>query len=209
MKRFVILLCLVATFISFSLLFEGCKIQSNLDRKDSIINNFDSTSYIKKDSVNQLIIKQLKNRLVIIRDSLINVQLAAEKSQNKLDQILAQTDTSKLETSYAFSFAWLENGFLNHTIENKKGNIAVHTPVTTIIEKQENDTTNISNSNTQQNTNVNNSSQEIHEKDQKEVVEYTLSWKEKTTYIGIGVLIGIILALVFKVVIQKLKLKKA
>ena len=52
---------------------------------------------------------------VIMRDSLIYVPMPVEV----VKEIVADTDTSHLETSLAISDAWVANGLLNHTLEHK------------------------------------------------------------------------------------------
>lgn len=63
-----------------------------------------------KDSVS-VIIKES----VIYKDSIVYVEIPAEADK----VIVADTDTSHLETSVAESEAWVIDGKLNHTIRNK------------------------------------------------------------------------------------------
>ena len=89
MKRFIILAIL---------LLSSCGAYSRLPletQKDSI-------SVVVKESV-------------ILRDSIVYVEVPAEKDM----AILADTDTSRLETSIAKSEAWVTNGRLSHTLSNK------------------------------------------------------------------------------------------
>lgn len=62
----------------------------------------DSTRVVIRDSI-------------IFRDSIIMVQLPKESSEARLPD----NDTSFLETSIARSAAWIDNGTLFHTLQNK------------------------------------------------------------------------------------------
>lgn len=62
----------------------------------------DSTRVVIRDSI-------------IFRDSIIMVQLPKESSEARLPD----NDTSLLETSIARSAAWIDNGTLFHTLQNK------------------------------------------------------------------------------------------
>lgn len=64
----------------------------------------------QKDSIS-VVVKES----IIFRDSIVYVEVPAEKDM----AILADTDTSRLETSIAKSEAWVTNGRLNHTLSNK------------------------------------------------------------------------------------------
>lgn len=67
-----------------------------------IVATTDSTAVIIRDSV-------------IFRDSIIMVRLPQESSEARLPD----NDTSVLETSIARSAAWIDNGSLFHTLQNK------------------------------------------------------------------------------------------
>lgn len=187
----------------FFILFEGCRTKKEIIKeKDSIV--VDSSKWAKNDSINKIVIKQLQEKITTIRDSLMNVQLAYEKSQNKLSEFLAKKDTSRVETSLAFSLAWIEveSGILNHTIENKKQAL-LNIPVITEKEKSEKDSTNVTQIVNKDSTNISSNQNSISEN--TKIIEIKSTFKEKMVYVGIGILIGIILALVIKVLILKFK----
>ena len=79
-----------------SVLFIGCAPTRH------IVATTDSTAVIIRDSI-------------IFRDSIIMVQLPQESSEARLPD----NDTSVLETSIARSAAWIDNGTLFHTLQNK------------------------------------------------------------------------------------------
>ena len=56
---------------------------------------------------------------VVMRDSLIYVPVPVEV----VKEVVADTDTSHLETSLAKSEAWVANGLLNHTLNHKKAQL--------------------------------------------------------------------------------------
>ena len=86
----------VLLFSFVSVLFIGCTATRH------IVATTDSTAVIIRDSI-------------IFRDSIIMVQLPQESSEARLPD----NDTSVLETSIARSAAWIDNGSLFHTLQNK------------------------------------------------------------------------------------------
>lgn len=86
----------VLLFSFASVLFIGCTATRH------IVATTDSTAVIIRDSI-------------IFRDSIIMVQLPQESSEARLPD----NDTSVLETSIARSAAWIDNGTLFHTLQNK------------------------------------------------------------------------------------------
>ena len=86
----------VLLFSFVSVLFIGCTATRH------IVATTDSTAVIIRDSI-------------IFRDSIIMVQLPQESSEARLPD----NDTSVLETSIARSAAWIDNGTLFHTLQNK------------------------------------------------------------------------------------------
>ena len=86
----------ILLFSFVSVLFIGCAPTRR------IVATTDTTAVIIRDSI-------------IFRDSIIMVQLPQESSEARLPD----NDTSVLETSIARSAAWIDNGTLFHTLQNK------------------------------------------------------------------------------------------
>lgn len=80
----------------------------------------DSVVVHVKDSVNIV-------DCVVVRDSVVYVELPKEQSQN----VLPKEMSSHLETSLAVSDAFVDTlGLLHHSLENKDESLPVHVPVT-------------------------------------------------------------------------------
>lgn len=86
----------ILLFSFVSVLFIGCAPTRH------IVATTDSSAVIIRDSI-------------IFRDSIIMIQLPQESSEARLPD----NDTSVLETSIARSAAWIDNGALFHTLQNK------------------------------------------------------------------------------------------
>lgn len=87
----------IIAFLPFTLfILTGCA--SVRPAKASV----DSTRVIIRDSI-------------VFRDSIIMVQLPDESAESRVPD----NDTSVLETSIARSAAWIDNGILFHTLQNK------------------------------------------------------------------------------------------
>lgn len=85
-----------------------------------------------------------------VKDTTRNIQLPVEKSSNEKvvtqDSGKVNSDTSKLETSTAISWAWIYDGRLFHWIKNKDS-LKVNVPITKISNKHTDSKTQASESN--------------------------------------------------------------
>jgi hypothetical protein len=70
---------------------------------------------------------------VIMRDSIIYVEVPVEV----MKEVVAETDTSHLETSLAVSEAWVSNGSLQHTLQHKEKKIEQEVSIPEKVEETE------------------------------------------------------------------------
>ena len=89
--------------VALLLMLMGCGAQKQIPIAET---HKDSVVVIIRDSV-------------VLRDSLIYVQVPVEV----IREVVADTDTSHIETSLAESDAWIAAGKLNHTLSHKKTTI--------------------------------------------------------------------------------------
>ncbi len=102
MKHFIIIITFLISAVSCASLRQNV---SRIEQKDTIITHI-------RDSV-------------IFKDSIIYTLLPYERAYEKLEY----TDTSFLEPSLAKSKAYIEQGKLHHTLENKRDSIAKIVPI--------------------------------------------------------------------------------
>ena len=86
------------TILILAVVLSSCAAQKNLPVAES------------RDSVSVVV-----HERIVYRDSLIYVEVPSESQSAKI----ADSDTSRLETSLALSEAWIADGNLNHTLLHK------------------------------------------------------------------------------------------
>lgn len=103
---------LLVYLFMFLFLLTACRSNRIVERSSD--KRYDSLLMILTEKAT--VLKNTEYRQQIIIDSLRNVALPRERSQN----VLPTDQRSELETSFARSFAWTDSlGLLHHVIENK------------------------------------------------------------------------------------------
>jgi hypothetical protein len=113
------------------LLFTSCSMQSRLDRKCRKANLKYAEACLKwncpsiKDST-------VTNSIITIRDTTIFIPVPAETVHDSIPVIITKglmsTPVSILETTYSRSKAWVQNGTLKHTLDQKPSTFPVIIP---------------------------------------------------------------------------------
>lgn len=185
-------------FLIIPVLLGSCR-TSKIEEDNRDIQKIDSTTFIKHDSIQKETIRNLSKELIIVKDSLIQVKALKESSQN----IVTDKDTSRLETSYANSTAWIDStGKLHHKIWNKD---LIPTNQKIIYINKESNNDSISNKNDNKEKNIIKNSDK--EKQLNKTIYLKPSLKDKISYFLYGIITGLILLIFIKLGYKYIKIK--